>query len=125
MIKADQEALSAEAARYLEDDGPELNQEFEATFGGPHADNLDDCCMQDASDDECVCICPMCHHQPVLYQMGWFLCVCGFRLNVKMESLSVKQLNGLLERSTNNHHISGCRATPFCVLKACRPWCCM
>ena len=115
--QADQDALSAEAARYLEDDAPEFNEALGAASGAFCADVGDENCMQDDSLEENFCPCPMCHQQPLFYQMGWFLCVCGFRLNVKVESISMRQLKNLLERSRNSHKSSGCSANPLCVLK--------
>jgi hypothetical protein len=109
--------LSAEAARYLEDDAPEFNEALGAASGAFCADVGDENCMQDGSLEESFCPCPMCYQQPLFYQMGWFLCVCGFRLNVKVESISMRQLKNLLERSRNSHKSSGCSANPLCVLK--------
>ena len=75
--------------------------------------------MEDASAGDSVCPCPICHARPLFFQMGWFLCICGFRLNVKAEQISIHQLKCLLQQSTEMHCSSGCAAKPSCMLKVC------
>jgi hypothetical protein len=114
--QADQEALSIEAARYLEDGSPVQSDEF-SNFGESGVHSGDDGCMQDDSAEDSLCHCPLCHSQPLFFQMGWFLCVCGFRLSVKAEPISFRQLKSLLQQSTYLHQSSGCGTAPRCGLK--------
>lgn len=116
--QADQEALSNEAARYLEDDLPPMHNEGSVlAFGGSAQSFGGDGDMEEDSVGDGGCPCPICRTQPLFFQMGWFLCTCGFRLNVKAEPISLQQLKSLLQQSAESHCSSGCAATPSCILK--------
>ena len=80
--------------------------------------------LEDDSDDF-VCRCPLCHHQPLHLHMGWFMCVCGFRLNIKHEPITMRQLHNAIQHSASMHASRGCSAGPHCCLKVsinCGVW---
>jgi hypothetical protein len=117
VLKADQEALSTEAARYLEDGSPVHVEEFGGSIGDYGANCEDESSMLDDCAEDGTCPCPLCLSQPLFLQMGWFMCVCGLRLSVKAEPISMRQLKTVLQQSALSHQSSGCIAAPRCVLK--------
>jgi hypothetical protein len=118
--QAEQQALSNEAARYLEEDfAPTHIQECGAAFGGSSADFRDGNTAEDASAGDSVCTCPICHACPFLFQMEWVLRICGYGFNEKAQQISIHQLKCLLQLSTEMHCSSGCAAEPSCIFEVC------
>ena len=115
-LQADHDALSREAAIFLEGDTPAHCAQTGAFHAGAAVDFDDESGMQEAGCDS-SCPCPMCHTQPLFLQMGCFLCICGFRLNVKADPVTMQQLKCLLQESAGTHYSSGCTAMPYCIMK--------
>ncbi|MES1916733.1 MAG: hypothetical protein MHM6MM_008526 [Cercozoa sp. M6MM] len=66
-----------------------------------------------APDDGSGVICPACRQQCLRYQLGVFLCPCGFRFSAgHCAPVTPQTLSQMLEAAEEQHCSRGCRQTP-------------